>query len=230
MDINIINRLSEATGLDAKEAFSRLTDFIIGFFDPEKKPLPNWNFTEEANNIFQEATRSLFLDYQHGITAHGWTDPLGTTFEEVLGRHDASRKGQFFTPPTICELMAEITVSGLNASAKHPCGAFGNRHIAADPTCGSGRNLLAVAAKFDGRPRSELPYFVGEDIDPLCCKMCAINLMMHGVPGEVVCHNTLAAPHSLSFGFVINEAMFPMPSGLPSIRRFTDPLRFVSLR
>lgn len=54
-----------------------------------------------------------------------------------------------------------------------------------DPTCGSGRNLLAFHVKHLGN------YMVGEDIDRTCAMMTVCNFILHGVQGEVVWHNTL---------------------------------------
>jgi type I restriction enzyme M protein len=66
------------------------------------------------------------------------------------------------------------------------------------------------------------PYLIGEDLDAMCCKMSAVNLMSHGCYGEVVCHNTLTEPGEVRMGFVVNEGMYPFV-GIPTIRRENKP-------
>lgn len=56
------------------------------------------------------------------------------------------------------------------------------------------------------------------------------NLMMHGLPGEVICHDTLSEPDTCKFFYVVNEGLFPLPGGLPTIRKLTDPARPITLR
>lgn len=230
MDTKIIEKLSKLTGFDARRVFEKLCDYIIGFFDPCGTPVEGWTFNSDINKEFQVAMGALVKEYQEGINERGWCDPLGSTFEAILGKFDASKSGQFFTPESVCNLMAEILADKDKEATKVDCGAFGWRTIASDPSAGSGRILLAVASKYVGKPRKELPYFIAEDIGPLCCKMSAINLMMHGLPGEAVCHDTLSEPHTCRFGYVINETTFPMYTGIPSIRKFTDARRFVTFK
>lgn len=229
MDINLISKLSDLTGADMRRTFEALCDYVIGFFDPEGKPVEGWTYGKDVNKALRLAMFALVKEYKDVIDSGGWCDPLGCTFEQIRGRYDASKSGQFFTPESLCDLMADLVFDGVGCG-KRECGAFGRRVVVADPSAGSGRNLIAFARRYNGKPREELPYFVAEDIAPLCCKMCAINLMMYGLPGEVVCHDTIAEPDSCRFGYIINETMFPFPSGIPSIRRFTDPMRFIALR
>lgn len=210
--------------------FSDFLTYIITFFTPDPQPLASWPYSKQQNTLFFSALYDLTQAYQSGISAHGWCDPLGDTYMSLLSKSDTSRNGVFFTPASIASLMANLCASPATSGSPFPCGAFGSRSLCSDPTCGSGRNLLAVASKYANRPLSTLPYFIGEDINADCVRMTAINLMAHGLPGEVICHNTLSEPDSLQFGFIINEGLFPVSSGLPTIRRFTDPLRFVLFR
>ena len=75
---------------------------------------------------------------------------------------------------------------------------------------------------------SESPYFIGEDLDLTCCKMTAINMCAHGIPGEVICHNTLSEPDTVKNGFIINEHLMFMP--IPSIRITNNKNLFVLFR
>ena len=91
------------------------------------------------------------------------------------------------------------------------------------------RNLLAAHATFIKNNR-EKPYLIAEDVDAMCCKMSAINMMVHGCYGEVICHDTLAEPKSVRIGYIVNEGMYPLQPGFPTIRIKTEPEYFVCTR
>lgn len=179
---------------------------------------------------FYNAMSVLTKEYSHGISTRGWCDPLGDTFMELQPKFSTGRFGQFFTPLDVSELTAKITAYGVPSKKTHIDSFFGDRVVVSDPTCGSGRNLLAFGSRYIDKPISDTPYFVGEDIDATCCMMCALNLMFHGFVGEVVCHDTLGEPDKCRFGYVINETLCPFPSALPSIRYTTDSTLFFTLR
>lgn len=217
-----ILNVSCSTGKDVLAVFGEFLDYSIDCFTPPR-PIPD---SIDKKSVFFNAFASLQLEYQNGINKHGWCDPLGDVFMDLI-KGIQSYRAQFFTPPSICDMMCDVTVGNLADKPKTSCGAFGERVICSDSSCGSSRNLIALASKFIDKPREELPYFVGEDIDATCCKMSAINMCVHGIPGEVVCHDVLAEPDTLRFGYVINETTYPIYTGVPSIRRFEDKHHFV---
>ena len=180
-----ILKVSRSTGKDVLVTFNNFLDYCIDCFTPPR-PIPDGI---DKNSVFFNAFASLQLEYLKGINNHGWCDPLGDVFMD-LTKGIQSYRGQYFTPPSICDMMCDVTVDSIAGKSKTSCGAFGKRIICNDPACGSSRNLIALASKFIDKPRNELPYFVGEDIDATCCKMSAINMCVHGIPGEVVCHET----------------------------------------
>jgi len=57
--------------------------------------------------------------------------------------------------------------------------------------------------------------------------MSAINMAVHGCFGECVCHDSLCEPGEVRLGYIVNEMTWPFPTNIPSIRRYTDPRRFV---
>ncbi len=79
-----------------------------------------------------------------------------------------------------------------------------------DPTCGSGRFLIAFHGHFPGN------YTYAEDIDPICCKMASINMMLHGCEVEVIQHNSLN-PDDYQQGWKINPKIriYELPSIVP---------------
>ena len=82
-----------------------------------------------------------------------------------------------------------------------------------DPTCGSGRLLLAYHAHNPGN------YLVGEDISRTCCMMTVCNMLMHGCVGEVIHHDSLV-PDSFLDGWYVNP--FLTRTGIPCIRKMSE--------
>lgn len=214
------------TGKDNKQVLDDLLTYIIGYFNPEPKPDPHWTYTKEQNLMFYRMMCSYLRVMSEQLRHHEWFDAWGDLFMELTPKGGA--KGQFFTPDGICDLMAESVVDS-NATATKVCGGFGRRVVIGDPAAGSSRNLLAAHAIFV-RDKKRYPYLVAEDVDLMCCKMSAVNLMAHGCFGEVICHNTLADPKGVTVGYIINEGLYPMPPGSPTIRIRKEPEWFVSLR
>jgi type I restriction enzyme M protein len=75
-----------------------------------------------------------------------------------------------------------------------------------DPTCGSGRCLLAIHVEAPGN------YHVAMDLDLTCVKMTIANFLLHGVVGEVLWMDSL----SLEFygAWKVNEMLntsIPLP-------------------
>lgn len=101
-------------------------------------------------------------------------DVLGDIFTGAVcyGEH-----GQFFTPDSVCELMAKIVLADeIDETSKQ----------VSDPACGSGRSLLSIGKD---HPHWE---FTGQDVDHRCVQMTAINLGLNGLRGWAVWQDTLA--------------------------------------
>ena len=132
-----------------------------------------------------------------------WYDALGELYMAFASKGGRSAQGQFFTPPPVCDLMVACTANNGNQQ--------GSR--VSDPTCGSGRLLLAYHVRNLGC------YLVGEDIDRTCCMMSVCNMLVHGCVGEVVWHDSLR-PGTFSGGWYVNP--FLTRTGIPSIRIMTE--------
>lgn len=139
----------------------------------------------------------------------GWYDALGTLYEVIASRNKCSWLGQFFTPPSLCNLMAEFQAKDVADDAK----------TANDPACGSGRTLLALNAIRPGL------YYVAQDLDPICTKMAAINMALHGVKGQAINGNSLEPDH-FNFGYEINPRLYTM-QGMPHITHITKEASYV---
>lgn len=131
-------------------------------------------YSKDELNNFAKVLGTLFVIYDKEITSGDWVDPLGDYYEALASNHKKSGLGQFFTPKTICDLMADFTIKPKD---------YGNKIN--DPTAGSGRNLLAANRVCKGN------YYVAQDIDHMCVKMCCINMAIHGLKGEVYHMDTL---------------------------------------
>ena len=218
----MMNRFVMDYSVDITTAFNGLLDYIIGYFDPTGAPIEGWPFKREQNNRMYKMMFQYITIMDEQLAHKQWFDAWGDLFMALYA--NGADKNQFFTPPSLVNMMTEVAMEGLGEPTGDVRG-FGRRHIINDPSCGSSRNLLAGFSKYVYL-YDRKPYLSGEDIDSLCCKMSAVNMMMHGCFGEVVCHNTLAEPDKVRLGYIINETMYPIPSDLPSIRRSTNPADF----
>ena len=131
---------------------------------------------------------------------YGMVDVLGEFFENNLSH---GKNGQFFSPQNICDLMAQVLYSPKPGS-----------HIA-DPACGSGRMLLAMA-----KLNRNALYF-GADISEPCAKMATLNLCLNHIFGEI------AWMDSLSNKFYGGWAIEPTIKGLPRIREITQKESYI---
>lgn len=132
------------------------------------------DYTKEDLQTFAKMMAELFLIYGKSEFLKDWCDPLGEYYEELASNYKKSNFGQFFTPKGICDLMAQMTIKEND---------FGN--TINDCASGSGRTLLAANKICKGN------IYIAQDLDHVCVKMCAINMAMHGLKGEVLHMNSL---------------------------------------
>ncbi len=148
---------------------------------------------EMASSLFSKLLGALILEMEERYGESGGNDVLGEFYELNFCRKGA---GQFFTPWPICEMMSHCVGNG-------PEPEHGRRIRVLDPTCGSGRMLMASAKTF-GTDRE----YYGIDIDHTCVKMTALNLFLNGVfHGEVMCADTLA-PDDFRMSYVLSFLPF----------------------
>lgn len=116
-------------------------------------------------------------------------DFLGSLYMELnLGNH---WKGQFFTPISICDMMARITLNETIDTIEEKGWATIN-----DPACGAGATLISAAnvMKEKGVDYQNRALFVAQDIDRITGLMCFIQLSLLGCAGYVVIADTLCNP------------------------------------
>ena len=123
---------------------------------------------------------------------------LETEVSDVLGKtyHDLELHnkwmGQYFTPFTICQMMAQMTlgdVSDLEAEI-----AARGFVTAAEPSCGSGAMMLALAAEMraGGVNYQQHLHITATDVDLKCVHMAFLQLSLLNIPAVVVHGNSLS--------------------------------------
>jgi type I restriction-modification system DNA methylase subunit len=101
--------------------------------------------------------------------------------------------GQFFTPWSVSEFMAKITIGG---DLKKQIDEAGYISVC-DNACGAGCMLIAFANACKDIPDVNYQQdvvFVAQDIDDTVAKMCYIQLSLLGCAGYVVVGNTITEP------------------------------------
>jgi type I restriction enzyme M protein len=194
-------------GADFAQLFDQWLDWTIGWFDPKYIQSKDCNLvtiTDEMkadNETFFECFSLVAQATSYNIEQKGWYDAFGSLYEEkVKSGYKASSMGQFFTPEGLCDGLAKMLYTK-------------ERTFIYDPACGSGRLPLAMWGNID---KDKFHYFVLGDIDPLSCKMSALNMMLHGMFGIVERRDALRM--DFFGGYVINEMCYPFPCAMPSIR------------
>lgn len=229
--MNELKRLMESfasqNGVGMHKVFTSLIDYMAGYLDITCRPVPGWNFNQSQNEEFAKMSVQVLLTASKGIATKGWIDVFGEFFMAYLG--EKGRMGQCFTPESLSELLANIMTNGLNVQPEQRCGMFGLKHIVSDPACGSGRLVLAAVTNLQ-KLKGIKCYAVCEDNNETCVKQTAVNLAMHGYYGEVICHDSLIYPDTLRFGYIVNEGLYPIPDGLPTLRWSENPDDFVCTR
>lgn len=191
----LIKQLSDFTysnGFETSRVFDDFLRYIInGFTVPGLPGLSDWNYTAKQNQMFYSMVQTLIGVMQEKLKHQEWFDPFGVIYEDLIAsKSRRSNSGQFFTPESLCNLMTAIACSKENISGK----------IISDPTCGSGRTLLAFHVKNLGNK------YIAEDVDKTCAMMTVCNFLLHGIEGEVVWHNSLI-PNSFFGAWRVNEGL-----------------------
>jgi type I restriction enzyme M protein len=133
------------------------------------------NYNRQELNAFCQLFAELIKIYQLYTSNNDWCDPLGDYYECLIGNYKKTIFNQFFTPKAVCNLMAHLIIDKDD---------FGKKIN--EPCSGSGRMILAANNFTKGN------YYICQDLDPICCKMTAINLCFHQIRAEIHCHNSLS--------------------------------------
>ena len=227
---NEIDRYCRRFGIDHARTFECLLDLMIHFFEWDtQSPQQRESFCNpEAEAELFNLMRTFFSALRTELSHRKWADLFGDYFMEY-GANKKDR-GQCFTPDSVCELLAGLSM-GINRrtdfdTMRHNVTGFGRMVVVNDCACGSGRLLLAAGTSYRHFTHRNDVYLVTSDIDDRCCKQSAINILVHGFYGEVACMDTLMGESSFSHGWIINQGLYPIPFGLPSLTYTTDKSKF----
>lgn len=221
--IEILERQAQKDGVPYEMTLNNYLDYLLQLYDLESfdGDFEAWIKTFKDRLIskldFGHLTLLWNIEVKKAMENGEWLDLFGEIYEEMyLSRGKASKTGQFFTPGSVSNLMSAIIQPDKNQAP----GAKENGNKVNDCAAGSGRLLLAHyidVSKVD-HWRGRRYYYVAQDSDPMACKMCALNMMIHGMQGEVICADTLAND-TPSVVYHINEVRYPIPSPYYSIRK-----------
>ena len=211
--VKYLTEVSDNHGIKQEERLDSFCDFIINLFSTDSYKLEGFKpdvatpENEDYINLVSCWCEMVAKEMEKGNAL----DLFGQLYEQMfLLKSKASANGQFFTPESLCDLMARITEKD-DAELK--------TKVVNDCACGSGRTLLSHFMKVTNEDRANAGryYYDAADIDLFTCKMCACNMMIHGMQGRVVCQDQLLLPTPTAI-FYINEVRYPFPSDMYSIR------------
>lgn len=198
--------ICEFAGLNGYDPMNVFTDFlryVIHGFSPGAPPLKDWRYKRQQNAAFMKMFAEWVRLMQKQLEAASWYDALGDLFMALSSRKGQQAQGQFFTPVHICDLMVMCTETDGKKTGQR----------INDPTCGSGRLLLAYHVRHLGN------YLVAEDVNRTCCLMTICNMLIHGCVGEVIHHDSLCTENFMD-GWMVNHTL--TQTGIPSIRRMSE--------
>ena len=145
-------------------------------------------YTKAEQEKLAEAFALLVLALQHEQSIHGPTDILGQVFH-ALELH-SKYKGQFFTPPHVCELMGMISLDGDNLAQTIEKKGY---ITVCEPCIGSGGMVLGAAKAMANRKLNYQTQMLvtGIDIDMKCVQMAYLQLSLLGMPAVIIHGNSL---------------------------------------
>lgn len=137
----------------------------------------------------QKVFPTLFAIVVNALEENPDQDFLGELFMAL--ELSSAFHGQFFTPYSLCKLMAEMQMSDIEHYMER------NEYITVnDPACGAGALLVAARnqvgnKKYDWSTRM---FVVAQDIDETAGLMCYIQLSLLGCAGYVCIADTICNP------------------------------------
>ena len=168
------------------EAFTRLAACALAAQSREAEYLEEakrWRKPELE--MFAQALRALTMEME----ARPFEDLLGGCYLEFALSSQGQRwNGEFHTPKTVCDLVAQMTIDDW---ASLPV----DRPITVcEPACGAGVMILSLAQACPSEVRRRLRV-TAIDINRTACDMTFINTTLWGIPTRVIHGNTLSSEY-----------------------------------
>lgn len=220
--VDVLTKQVKEDGRPYEMALNDFCDYLLDLFSVEAfkndfKGVLKWQHERlQAKPHFGFLALAWMDDVTKAMERGKWLDVFGMLYEEMyLTAGKAARTGQFFTPPAVSDLMSELVgTKKKEASSVKKDGLKVN-----DCAAGSGRLLLSHFIEVSkqnhsaGRPYS----YIVQDSDPLACKMCALNIMIHGMNGRVIWQDTLTLS-TPTVEYIVNEVRYPFITPYYSVR------------
>lgn len=220
--VDVLSDQAKEDGRPYEMALNDFCDYLLDLFSVEAFKNDFKGHLKWQQERFQAKPHFGFLAlaWMDDVTKameHGkWLDVFGMLYEEMyLSAGKAARTGQFFTPPAVSDFMSEL----LGTKKKEASSVKKDGLKVNDCAAGSGRLLLSHFIEVSkqnhsaGRPYS----YIAQDSDPLVCKMCALNMMIHGMNGRVICQDTLTLS-TPTVEYIVNEVRYPFSTPYYSVR------------
>lgn len=137
-------------------------------------------YTHEEVQLFPEMFALLIEALEDELAKSGPNDVLGKLYHG-LELHN-KWKGQFFTPQSVADLMAEMSLSDRDPDIEHR-----GYITVCEPTCGSGVMVLSLAKSLLKNHYNPSQHMVvtAVDIDLKCACMAYLQLSLYGIPAVV---------------------------------------------
>lgn len=147
---------------------------------------PDRHLLAGAGAVARAAVKSGLLELTLDLDVARQVDLLGCVYTMMRSHRAKAARGEFYTPPNVAEMMARISLGGLEPGQS-----------ICDPTAGTGGLLRAAASalRADGRDPGDYLWY-GCDISPVAVAGLAVNTHVWGLGRQVVigCANSLAEP------------------------------------
>ncbi len=147
---------------------------------------PECHLLAGASAVARAGVKSGLLELTLDLEVARQVDLLGCVYTTVCSHSAKAARGEFYTPPNVAEMMAQMTLGGLGPGLS-----------ICDPTAGTGGLLRAAAAvlRADGRDPGDYVWH-GCDVSPVAVAGLAVNAHIWGLGRQVVigCADSLAEP------------------------------------
>jgi len=139
-----------------------------------------------------------------------YQDLLGPLYMALTSQGSKKLGGEFFTPPSLCRMMAELNFAGPGIVPE-------DRPLdCSEPCCGTGGMVLAATEVLKRETGSTLhARWLAQDLNQTSAYACFVNLSLWGVPATVRCGNSLGDDFRWSW----ETAFWPLACGhQPGVR------------
>lgn len=214
---DILAKQSGESGRDVITTWNDWLAWMCGVFD--------WCEIDKAGGITERLEECkeqspLFFDAMviwlelsdEKIRKYGAYDVFGALYEaNYQSSFKASNAGQFFTPSSVCKMLARVADGNVFSAPTDKVLRFN------DCACGSGRTLLMAWNECDKFNRN---LFYAGDLDATSVYMCALNFMVHGMVGMVEKRDALT--QEWYFGYLVNACKVPFANNFSCLQYFDD--------